>query len=121
RRWRRCVHCPCCRSDRESVPTQAEVMHVYEVRPRSEIFVTFRKDSCNHILDDIFAASTFCRSHVAPWISCIGIWSNGGRAYEERAWLSDLPGHFRCHSHDQIETTSGSTGRGWDSKRVAED
>ena len=50
-----------------------------------KIFVTFGEDSFNHTLDDIFAASTFCRSHVAPWISCIGICSNGGRAYEERS------------------------------------
>ena len=36
RRWRPCVRCRCCRSDRKSVPTQAEVMHVYEVRPRKD-------------------------------------------------------------------------------------
>ena len=27
---------------------------------------------------------------------------------------------FGVHSHDQIETSSGSTGRGWDYKRGAE-
>src|SRR5205807_944530 len=64
------------------------------------------------------AASTFCRSHVDSWISCIGICSNGGRALEERAWLSGLPGNFRCHSHD---TSSDSSAGGWGSKRVAED
>src|SRR5438874_3950152 len=67
------------------------------------------------------AASTFCRSHVAPWISCIGICSNGGRAYEERPWLSDLPGHFRCHSHEQVDTPGDSSARGRGSKRVGED
>jgi len=36
RRWRPCVHCRCCRSDRESVPTRAKVMHVYEVGPRKD-------------------------------------------------------------------------------------
>src|SRR5262245_50502309 len=36
RRWRPCVHCRCCRSNRESVPTQAEVMHVYEIRTRKD-------------------------------------------------------------------------------------
>src|SRR5262249_7345510 len=98
-----------------------KAQHVYEVRPRKEIFVTFREDSSNHTLDDISAASTFCRSRVAPWISCIDTCSNGARAFGERPWLSGLPGHFRCHSHDQIETPSGSTSRGWDYKRVAED
>src|SRR5260370_7722835 len=84
--------------------------HVYEAEPRNEIFVTFRKDSCNHILDDIFAASTFCRSHVAPWISCIGTCSNGARAFGEKALLSGLPGHFRCPTHDHLETPTHSTG-----------
>jgi hypothetical protein len=34
--WRPCVHYHCCRSDRKSVPTQAEVMHIYQVRPRKD-------------------------------------------------------------------------------------
>ena len=28
--------CHCCRSNRESVPTQAEVMHIYEICPRED-------------------------------------------------------------------------------------
>src|SRR5215469_8832638 len=110
----------CANPERISVSSTIPA-HVYEAKPRNEISVTFRKHSCNHILNDIFAASTFCRSHVAPWISCIGTCSNGARAFGERAWLSGLPGHFRCHSHEQLETPSDSTGRGWDYKRGAED
>src|SRR5262249_2035820 len=111
------VRAPICRSaDKFGIATFRTAALV-----RRRIFVTFREDSSNHTLDDIFAASTFCRPHVAPWISCIGTCSNGGRALEERAWLSDLRSHFRCHSHQRLETPSDSTAGDRGSKRVAED
>ena len=31
------------------------------------------------------------------------------------------PRHFRCHSHEQLETPSDSSNGGWGSKRVGED
>jgi len=33
-----------------------------------------------------------------------------GERVKKRPWLSNLPGHFRCHSHDQLDTPSGSSG-----------
>src|SRR5947207_8751376 len=72
----------------------AHVIPVIRVYSAGSNVIDSRYEKFASIHPSDSAASTFCRSHVALWISCIGICSNGARACEERPWLSDLPGSF---------------------------